>query len=467
MEEALVKSIREVEPHHWWFQARRTIARDFIRDQILPRLDLGDKAPKILDIGAGTGFMAESLTDFGDVDALEFDATSLEALRGRRRVHVVEDKLPSKDIAEGSYDLVTSFDVFEHIDDDAMAMTEAGRVLRPGGLALLTVPAHPFLWTQHDEVNHHFRRYRAKEFKDRATDAGLVVEFFSPHLSLLFPVFLLQRLMHQIMPPKQASTIVKRPMSLVNSVLYLLYSIESVLLRRRASLPFGASYLMLVRKPVEGEEAVAAHRQLGRWDPRRVLSSPKVYSFFRTLVTGHDNRKIFVGEYLKPKENDRILDIGCGPADILADLPESVDYVGLDMTSAYILSAKERWGERAQFICKRVDEALIGALGPKSFDIVVAHGLLHHLSDEQALHFFKLAKDAMKPGARLVMLDGCYVDGQSWMTRYLLSKDRGHYVREREAYMDLARQVFDKVEGDIRHDMYRIPYTVLIMQCSA
>jgi SAM-dependent methyltransferase len=94
MEEALVKSIREVEPHHWWFQARRTIARDFIRDQILPRLDLGDKAPKILDIGAGTGFMAESLTDFGDVDALEFDATSLEALRAEgKKVLMIGDGL--------------------------------------------------------------------------------------------------------------------------------------------------------------------------------------------------------------------------------------------------------------------------------------------------------------------------------------------------------------------------------------
>lgn len=470
MEEALVKSIRAVEPKHWWFQARRTIAREIIRTQVIPALGLGSRPPRILDAGAGTGFMAESLADFGDVDALEFDPTSLEALRTRRGVNVVEGMLPAEKIADGTYDLVTSFDVLEHIEEDAAALREMGRVLRPGGLVLVTVPAHPYLWSQHDEANDHFRRYRAGEFRQKAASSGMRLEYFSPHLSVLFPLFLIQRLLHQIFPPREAATVVSRPPAVLNWLFYVLYAIEGSLLRRRVHLPFGASYIALLRKPLENEEMeenTQAPRELAAWDPRRVLAIPKMYSLFRAMVTGTKEHVIFAREYVRAKEGDRVLDIGCGPADLLGDLPEKIEYVGFDMSAEYIESAKARWGERGTFTCKRVDDAMVEELGAGSFDIVLAHGLLHHLDDKEAVAFFALAKSALKPGGRLVTLDGCYVPDQSRAARYLLSKDRGNYVRDRESYLKLAAEVFDNVEDDIRHDMYRIPYTLILLQCHA
>jgi len=129
--------------------------------------------------------------------------------------------------------------------------------------------------------------------------------------------------------------------------------------------------------------------------------------------------------------------------------------------------ARTRYGDRARFFCRTVDRAAVEELGRGSFDIVVAHGVVHHLDDDQARAFFGLAHDALKGGGRLVTADGCYVPGQSWLARFLLSMDRGRFVRGEESYVRLARQCFEAVRSDIRHDTFRVPYTIIFMECTA
>ncbi len=99
------------------------------------------------------------------------------------------------------------------------------------------------------------------------------------------------------------------------------------------------------------------------------------------------------------------------------------------------------------------------------FDIVLALGVLHHLDDDEAVALFQLARDAMKPGARLVTIDGVWTDDQSEVVKYLLSRDRGRFVRSQDGYRELAAKVFSNIESVIRHDMLRIPYTVVILKC--
>ena len=187
------------------------------------------------------------------------------------------------------------------------------------------------------------------------------------------------------------------------------------------------------------------------------------YRLFRWMVGGESAWKIYLGEYVKPAPGDKILDIGCGPADVLNYLP-AVNYTGLDISPEYIGSAKKRFGSRGRFCCGDVGLAAIeGEQG--TFDLVLAIGVIHHLDDAQAARLFDLARLALRPTGRLVTYDGCYVPRQSRIARWLLAKDRGKFVRTREEYLRLALTRFSKVEPHLRHDLLRVPYTHLIMRC--
>ena len=125
----------------------------------------------------------------------------------------------------------------------------------------------------------------------------------------------------------------------------------------------------------------------------------------------------------------KILDIGCGPADIMECLPE-VEYYGFDASQEYIADAKRRWGSRGEFTCATVNAQ---TLQQRDFDIVMAIGVLHHLDDQEAGALFDLARSVLRQGCRLVTLDPVFVRGQSPIARYIISRDRGEYVRSKEA----------------------------------
>lgn len=206
-------------------------------------------------------------------------------------------------------------------------------------------------------------------------------------------------------------------------------------------------------------------RPASRVDPRRILELPGAYRFVAALLRPRQ-APIFASEYVRARPGDRILDIGCGPGDLLAELPAATEYVGFDKSEAYVRAARARFGARGTFFCRTVDRAVVNELGAGSFDLVIAHGLLHHLDDAEADEFFVLARTALAPGGRLITADGCYVAGQSRMARYLLSRDRGAHVRTEQAYRMLAARRFPSVVSDIRHDTSRVPYTIVYLVCS-
>jgi SAM-dependent methyltransferase len=193
-----------------------------------------------------------------------------------------------------------------------------------------------------------------------------------------------------------------------------------------------------------------------------ILSLPFIYELFANLICGNF-RTLFVDGYVKPKFRDRILDIGCGPANIIKYLPD-IDYTGIDISQKYIDSAIKRYGSRGSFLCENINNMSIEEFS--EFDIVIASGVIHHLNDSEAFKLFDLARSTLKGGGRLITLDGCYVEGQSRIARFMLTKDRGQYVRTGDQYIELASRVFTNVNETIRTDLLRIPYTHIIMECT-
>ena len=195
---------------------------------------------------------------------------------------------------------------------------------------------------------------------------------------------------------------------------------------------------------------------------RSVLSIPIVYSSFQTLLGAHAVRQALVDTAVRPAPGLRVLDVGCGPAEILDYMP-GVLYWGFDISAPYIAQARGHHGTRGQFFCKLLTASDLAEL--PGFDIVLAIGLLHHLDDDVAEELLGLAHRALKPGGRMVTLDPCIHPGQNPIARWLISRDRGQNVRTQPEYAQLASRVFPQVRADIRHKS-GIPYTHCIMECT-
>jgi SAM-dependent methyltransferase len=194
---------------------------------------------------------------------------------------------------------------------------------------------------------------------------------------------------------------------------------------------------------------------------RPVLSLSWAYQSFWNLIGGAKRNRVLVQDYIRPKAGDRILDIGCGPGNMAPYLPDS-EYVGFDASPKYIDRAKRRFPQ-LRFVCQRVSQYSL--VERDYFDVVLALGVLHHLDDTEAETLFQIAHDAMKPGGRLVTIDGVWTDNQSRVVKYLLSRDRGRFVRREEGYRKFASKVFSQIESSVRHDLLRIPYTLMILKC--
>lgn len=200
----------------------------------------------------------------------------------------------------------------------------------------------------------------------------------------------------------------------------------------------------------------------GAMNIRKILDFPAVYSFFRKFVGNDKVRQRYADQFIRAEKGSKVLDIGCGTGDILGFLPE-VDYIGFDLSADYIETAKKRFAGRGRFFCESVGSGV--NVPDSSFDIVIAHGVLHHLDDQEAKSLFSIAHRALKPGGRLVTFDGCFTEDQSVYSRFFVSRDRGQFVRTRPAYEALARSEFQNVRVTVRHDLIRLPYTHIIMEC--
>lgn len=198
-----------------------------------------------------------------------------------------------------------------------------------------------------------------------------------------------------------------------------------------------------------------------------ILSNANLYNLFQNMLGATKTREVFINEYVKPSEIDSILDVGCGTAKILDKLPEFVRYYGVDASQAYIDHAKFTYLNRtATFIHGGLENI------PKDVivNIVLATGLLHHLTDDEVIYFAEMTAGIFTKNniynGKLYTIDPCFESSQNLLAKFVISKDRGKYIRHQEDYVKLLSKFYPVVESSLRRDLLFIPYTHVICQCS-
>ncbi|BAZ15505.1 hypothetical protein NIES4071_73770 [Calothrix sp. NIES-4071] len=234
-----------VEDKHWWFIGRRRIL-----DKLILRLNLPENA-KILEAGCGTGGNLLFLARHGQVEAMELEETARIFANQRQVTTVKAGSLPDKIPFENEkYDLIVAFDVIEHLDDDVAALQALRNHLKCDGWLVLTVPAYQFLWSHHDDINHHRRRYRLKGLQQVVRKADFTVHYSSYFNTFLFPVVAgvrtLQKLL-RIDNKSQISSDLNLPSVPINKFLTILFATERHLINK-FRLPFGVSALIVGQK---------------------------------------------------------------------------------------------------------------------------------------------------------------------------------------------------------------------------
>lgn len=246
MELEAYRNMAATEDEHWWFCGRRAIAQ-----AVIAALDLPSDAT-ILEIGAGTGGNIPMLERFGRVTAVEMSDTAREIAREKTGRDFLPGYLPGNiPVADDSFDLVCLFDVLEHVAEDEASLDSIFRMLKPGGRVVLTVPAHQWMWSEHDVGLHHMRRYSRTLLRDRIEAAGFVLDRLSYTNAALFPVAALARLADRLRKPSLPAGHAVPPAPL-NAAMKAVFAAESRVVPS-ANLPFGVSLLAVFHREASSQ----------------------------------------------------------------------------------------------------------------------------------------------------------------------------------------------------------------------
>ena len=254
MRQDLYEEFARIEDRHWWFVGRKRILLSLIEDFLEPA---GPAARRVLDVGCGTGGMLTALQAFGEVQGIDSDASAIASCHQRGISKAIVADSPPIPFPDNSFDLVTSFDVLEHVDDDTELLSEIHRVLAPGGTFVVAVPAYQMLWGLQDEVAHHRRRYRAKDLSRRLANSNLEPKKVSYFNTFLFPPIAAVRLGRRLVPQQtspSSSDFDLTKEGRLNDLLARIFSAEAPLVKRWG-FPFGVSIVAIAQAmPRTGEQ---------------------------------------------------------------------------------------------------------------------------------------------------------------------------------------------------------------------
>ncbi len=241
----------EMEDRYWWFVGRRRIALKLLDRFLSPPLAPGGarerKSQMLLDVGCGTGVVLEELEDRGEPIGLDMSPLALSFCKRRGLKRLVRGDATAMPLGVGRCEAIVGLDVFEHIEDDGRAFVEAFRVLEPGGILVMSVPAFQSLWGPHDVALMHFRRYTRLMLRDRLVRAGFQIERLSYSVFFLFPIVVVVRFFEKRREGPAKASLVALP-GWMNALLIGIQSLEASLISR-FDLPWGSSLIAVARKP--------------------------------------------------------------------------------------------------------------------------------------------------------------------------------------------------------------------------
>lgn len=242
MERSVYSHMADLDQKHWWYLGRRRVLA-----RLIDRLVRPPAQAKILEIGCGTGHNLAMLQQFGEVDAVELDASVREIAERRLGRKVMSARLPElEEVPDERYDLIAAFDVIEHIEGDDAALNAIAGKLRSGGKLAMTVPAHPWMWSAHDVINHHKRRYSKRTLTALIERSPLRLDGIGYFNSALFPLAAAQRLASKAMRKDDAKLGI--PPAPVNALLTSIFAFERHTIGR-LPLPPGLSLYAIASKP--------------------------------------------------------------------------------------------------------------------------------------------------------------------------------------------------------------------------
>jgi SAM-dependent methyltransferase len=250
--------LAKIESEHFWFRTRNQVIAA-LAEQITEILPDGFR---VLEVGCGTGNVLRALQQAcprGIVVGMDLFAEGLAIARTRTSCPLVQGNLEQPGFGV-QFDLIGAFDVVEHLSNDLQVFRSIHSMLRPGGMLLLTVPAHQSLWSYFDEVSHHCRRYEPDDLRRKLNQCGYEVEFLSEFMASIYPLFWLSRRIKSIRYRNDSSNFAKtdRALSLqelrivpvLNGLLTFVLKQEARLIKSRFVLPFGSSLIAVARRAV-------------------------------------------------------------------------------------------------------------------------------------------------------------------------------------------------------------------------
>lgn len=233
-----------LEDKNFWFSSRSNLILWILKEFF-------SSADKLLEIGCGTGYVLSSIQrEYPDLKLYGSDIFIDGLVFAKQRLNNVElFQMDARNIVfDSEFDIIGAFDVIEHIKEDELVLSEIFKSLNQGGGLIITVPQHPFLWSNTDEIAYHVRRYTAKELRTKVERAGFKVERIISFVSLLFPLLVISRLKNRIKKGKVDPCEEFNISPIFNKVLTDILSLERFFIKKGISFPFGGSLLLVARK---------------------------------------------------------------------------------------------------------------------------------------------------------------------------------------------------------------------------
>lgn len=248
MDSNYYKDYFELERRNWWFLARKEI----ILSQVEKLYKSKGEPLKIINVGVATGATSEMLAAFGQVTSIEYEQACIDFTKTKINIDIEFGTILDIQYPDETFDLVCAFDVIEHVENDQKAASELSRICKPGGHVFITVPAFMSIWSHHDVINHHVKRYVISEIHDLFSNSLTTkyVSYYNFFLSMpIFIVRFFDRLLPGFIKRKNTNSdfdVVSNP--ILNQLLYRIFLFEKGIINAKKRFPFGVSILGIWQK---------------------------------------------------------------------------------------------------------------------------------------------------------------------------------------------------------------------------